>query len=68
MIGSQVFATNAREACVECGVIAASDEDDAYCPWCGSRVPEPFELLAWAELRAVEDAVSASPSRRRRVA
>ena len=48
-----------RDTCVECGLVRASDEDEAYCPWCGSRVPEPFELLAWAEARAAEEAGAA---------
>jgi hypothetical protein len=52
-----------RDACVECGLVLASDDDDAYCQWCGSRVPEPFEFLAWAEARAAEEAC-ASPGRR----
>jgi len=58
----------ARDVCVECGLIGASDEDEAYCPWCGSRDPEPFELLAWAELRAVEEARAERRARLSRVA
>jgi hypothetical protein len=63
------LAASEWEVCVECGLIPATDEHDAFCPWCGNRVPEPYEILAWGELRAAEEAdLLERPSRSRRVA
>ena len=32
------------------------EPDDAHCPWCGARFPEPLQALTWAELEAIEQA------------
>jgi len=68
MTDPRTVVAKTRAACVECGLIGTCDDEDAYCPWCGSRVPEPFELLAWAELRADEETRSDRRTRPRRVA
>ena len=49
--------------CPECMIpFDEEDPDDAHCPWCGARMPEPLQELVWAEMRAMElawrDAVS----------
>jgi hypothetical protein len=46
-----------REAgtCPECSIpYDEPDADDATCPWCGARRPDPLQAVVWAELRAME--------------
>ena len=48
-----------RASCPECWIPFDDDADsidDALCPWCGARRPEPLQELVWAEFRAVEAA------------
>lgn len=43
--------------CAECMIpLDEHEPDDAHCPWCGARFPEPLQALTWAELEAIEQA------------
>ena len=47
----------AGTTCPECLIpLDEVEPDDAHCPWCGARLPEPLQALTWAQLEALEQA------------
>jgi len=49
------FDSGDATTCPECSIpYDETDAEDATCPWCGARRPDPLQALVWAELRAME--------------
>jgi endogenous inhibitor of DNA gyrase (YacG/DUF329 family) len=44
------------DICPECQ-LPSDDDEDGHCPWCGARDADLLELVVWAELISMEEAL-----------